>query len=208
MPMENLVYSDSSQTRYLNPAIAKEKIKAVRNSLNRIRPFKVNFTQQVYTDNELDLQESGVILFKSDQQLKWIYQDPDFKIFLLDGGKYQFYDEDNEQLIIGKIKDKNQQWIWQLLFSEDLFRDYPVTWDDDLKRFHIKSKSGHQENAGEIGIDIEIIVNESYLPASVIQNDPSGARIVYHFKEYKPKIKIPDDSFQLNVPDDVEIVHE
>jgi len=85
---------------------AKETIKTVRDSLNEIKPFKVNFTQQVYTDEELDIEESGEIIFKNDQLLKWTYLDPDYKVFLLEEDNYQFYDEDNQQLMIGKIKEK------------------------------------------------------------------------------------------------------
>lgn len=188
---------------------AKEVIKTVRDSLNQIKPFKVNFSQQVYTDEQLDIEESGEIIFKNDQLLKWTYLDPDYKVFLLQGDNYQFYDEDNEQLIIGKIKDRSHQWVWQMLFSANIFRDYLVTWDQANKKIHIKnnldSRTGDTE---DITIDIEIIINDDSLPITLIQEDPSGARIVYHFKKYQFKIKIPEDTFRLSVPNDVEIIRE
>jgi outer membrane lipoprotein-sorting protein len=205
------ILSISSHLDHQGPGTtnAKETIKTVRDSLNRIKPFKVNFSQQVYTDEQLDIEESGEIIFKNDRFLKWTYLDPDYKVFLLEGDNYQFYDEDNEQLIIGKIKDRSHRWVWQMLFSDDIFRDYLVTWDKARKKIHIKNNpTSRTGDTGDIAIDIEIIINDDSLPVTLIQVDPSAARIVYHFKEYKPKIKIPGDTFRLSVPDDVEIIRE
>ena len=211
MSLQGETPSISSHLDYQGPgtSTAKETIKIVRDSLNRIKPFKVNFSQQVYTDEQLDIEESGEIIFKNDQLLKWTYLDPDYKVFLLEGDNYQFYDEDNEQLIIGKIKDRSHQWVWQMLFSDDIFRDYFVAWDKARKRIHIRNNPNSRTgDTGDIAIDIEIIINDDALPITLIQDDPSGARIVYHFKEYKPKIEISDDTFRLSVPDDVEIIRE
>lgn len=188
---------------------ATEAIKTVRDSLNQIKPFKVNFSQQVYTDEQLDIEESGEIIFKNHRLLKWTYLDPDYKVFLLEGDNYQFYDQDNEQLIIGKIKDRSHRWVWQMLFSDDIFRDYLVTRDQAGKKIYIKNNpDSRTEDTGDITIDIEITIDDDSLPITLIQDDPSGARIVYHFKEYQSKIKIPDDTFRLSIPDDVEIIRQ
>jgi outer membrane lipoprotein-sorting protein len=180
----------------------REKIEEIRRSLNRIKPFKVSFVQQVSGDEDasmgVDLEESGEILFKNDQQLKWTYLEPDYKVFLLEGDEYQFYDEDNEQLIIGKIKDRSQQWIWQLLFADDIFRY--ARWDEARKSIHIKNDRD--------SIDMEIIINSDSLPVKVIQIDLSGARMVYYFKDYCQGIIIPDDAFLLKVPQGVDIVRQ
>lgn len=180
----------------------QEKIKEIRRSLNRIKPFKVSFVQQVSSDENanmpVDLEESGEILFKNDQQLKWTYLEPDYKVFLLEGDDYQFYDEDNEQLILGKIKDRSQQWIWQLLFADDIFRY--ARWDEARKRIHIKNDRD--------SIDMEIIINSDSLPVKVVQTDLSGARMVYYFKDYRQKIIIPEDAFRLQVPEGVDIVRQ
>jgi len=208
---EVVLQSISPPSDHQGPGItsAKETIKTVRDSLNRIKPFKVNFTQQVYTDEQLDIEESGEIIFKNDQLLKWTYLDPDYKVFLLAGDNYQFYDEDNQQLMIGKIKDRSQQWVWQMLFSDDIFRDYQVNWDKTRKSIHIKNNPGSRSgDTVDTTIDIEIIIDNDSLPITLIQADPSGARIVYQFRGYKPQIEIPGDTFRLKVPDDVEIIRE
>jgi outer membrane lipoprotein-sorting protein len=187
-----------------NHAATVESIKKTRESLDKIKPFKVDFIQQVYTEEgknaRIDVEESGEIIFKNDKELKWTYLKPDFKIFLLEGSEYRFYDEDNEQLTIGKIKDMGRQWIWQLLFSDDVYRYSSVRDDGNRKTIRIKNDKD--------SLDIEITVDEVFLPVHVVQIDPSGARMIFHFKNYRPHFLIPADAFQLKVPQGVEVVRE
>ncbi len=171
-------------------------INEVRNSINRIKPFKVRFVQQVFDEDQLEIEESGEIIFKDHQQLKWTYLDPDYKVFILEGGNYKFYDQENEQLTIGEVKDKGQQWIWQLLFSEKA-ADH-IKADEKNRKVHIKNDAE--------ALDLEVLVDNRFLPVKAVQNDPSGARLVYYFKDYKEKIKISSDLFQLKVPEGVEVI--
>jgi len=180
-------------------------LKKVRNALNRIRPFQVRFVQQVYGDEQPDaktlpdIEESGEILFKDDRCLKWTYLKPDLKIFILENDNYKFYDEDNEQLTVGKIKDRGGQWIWQLFFSDDIL---PYTRIGDTGETIFIKKEDAQEP-----LNVEIQLNSRYLPVRVIQQDRgTGARMVYTFSDYKENVEIPAGAFELNVPDDVEII--
>jgi outer membrane lipoprotein-sorting protein len=173
-------------------------ITEVRNSIDRIKPFKVNFTQQVFDEGQLEIEESGEIVFKDKKTLKWTYLDPDYKVFLLIGDDYKFYDRDNEQLTIGKVTDKNRQWLWQLLFSQEMV-DYIKT-DDSSRKVYIKNETDN--------LDIEIEINSEYLPVKAIQKDPAGVTLVYHFKDYKKRLTITEEIFTLEVPEGVDVVTE
>jgi len=170
----------------------------VRQALRRISPFKVSFSQQVYTDHQMDLQESGDIYFINDKKLKWVYRDPDYKVFLLEGDNYRFYDEDSEQLRIGKVEEKQKQWIWQLLFSDEILAH--TTSDSDGKSIHIKKT---KEN-----IDVTVKIDSHYLPVEIVQVDSSEIRMVYLFSDYTHKINVTDEMFELKVPEDVEIIRD
>lgn len=177
---------------------AAAPIDQIRSALNRIKPFKVNFVQQVFTDEDMDIQESGEIIFNHDRQLKWTYLDPDYKVFLLEGDEYRFYDEDNEQLTIGRVKEKNSQWIWRLLFSDDVL---PHTrWNSQESVLYFK-------NSKE-SLDVQIQVDAAWLPAKVTQRDPSGAKMVFLFQKYREKIPVDKETFVLKVPQNVEIIHD
>lgn len=131
--------------------------------------------------------------------------EPDTKVFLLLEDEYKFYDEENEQLIIGKIKDRSQQWIWQLFFSENILR-YAHTGPaphQRLKKIYIKKEDPDDP------MDIEIILDNDSLPVQVIQADrDTGARMIFYFKDYKRNVKLPGDAFEIKVPRDVEIINE
>ena len=185
-------------------------VNKLRQAINRIKPFQVNFRQQVFSDEqettddesvEPDIEESGEILFSDDQHLKWTYLKPDYKVFLLQGEDYRFYDRENEQVTVGKIRDRGRQWIWQLLFSDDILKYTRV--EQPGNTIFIKKEDPQEP------MNIEIHLNKDYLPVRVIQLDPgTRSRMVFHFTDYKEKIKIPKDAFDLKVPDDVEIIQE
>jgi len=181
------------------PAFTQESLlKNVRDSINRIKPFKVDFVQQVYDEDQLEIEESGEVIYLDQDKLKWTYLEPDFKVFLLEKDTYKFYDQENEQLTIGQVKEKNRQWIWQLLFSDKIGDSIKV--DESKKIIHIKDDKE--------AMDIEIQVDQGFLPVKAVQNDPSGARLVYLFKNYKERIAISDEEFNLKVPEDVDVVME
>jgi outer membrane lipoprotein-sorting protein len=190
--------ADGANTAPKPKPFTRDYIKKVRLALNHIKPFKVTFVQQVTSDQQLDLEESGEILFKNNKQLKWTYTNPDFKVFLLEGDNYKFYDEDSEQLIIGKVKQKNRQWIWQLLFSDHIVPHARWLATDKTIQVMIPADELH----------VDIVINDDFLPVKVTQHDPSGVRMVFHFKQYSPNITVSPDTFQLKVPDDVDVIHE
>jgi len=178
-------------------------IQKVRQALDLIKPFKVTFIQQVFSDSQgdqaPDVEESGEILFNHSQQLKWTYLKPDLKVFLLEGDQYRFYDQDNEQLIIGTVKEKSRQWIWQLLFSEELFNFSELHWDAKKKSLHIRDNDD---------LEMEIFLTDRFLPEKIVQTEGIGTRILYFFKDYQEHISFQVDAFQLNIPEDTEIIRE
>lgn len=181
-----------------NSTSAADVIANVRQALNTIKPFSVSFVQQVYTDKQVDLQESGDIIFKDHNQLKWTYREPDYKVFLLNGDDYKFYDEDNEQLTLGKVKDKSQQWIWQLLFSDDIIPD--SRWEATTATLHIVNSKQD--------VNIHVTVDRQFIPIKVTQEDAAGARMVYLFNGYRKNITIPPDTFELKIPPEVEVIQD
>jgi outer membrane lipoprotein-sorting protein len=148
----------------------------------------------------MDIEETGEILFKDDLHLKWTYLYPDLKIFLIEKDLYKFYDEENEQLTIGKIKEKNKQWIWQLFFSDEILQF--TTTEEKSKRLFLRKEDSDPP------LDIEIVLNSEYLPIKVIENNPSGIKMVFYFNNYKKQVKIPTGAFDLKIPKGVDIVYE
>ncbi len=171
-------------------------VKQVRTAIKRIKPFKVAFVAQVVNDQEIEIEESGIIIFKDKDHLKWTYMNPDFKVFLLEGKKYQFYEKDNEQLTIGNVNNNKQHWIWQLIFAPDYNRH--ITCDIKQKKILIQDP--------DEDLNVVIFLNDQMLPQKVVQKDPSGLTLVHLFKDYQIRVELKRDDLQLKVPKGIDIV--
>jgi outer membrane lipoprotein-sorting protein len=171
-------------------------LEKVRANLNRIKPFKVLFVQQVFLEGELEIEESGEILFKDSSELKWTYLDPDYKVFILKDDHYRFYDRENNQLMKGKITEKKQRWVWQLLFADEISEH--ITCNEPERMISINWE-------GE-DLKFRIFIGPDGLPVNVVQHDISGARYEYRFERYQPRIKIKTTDFEMDLPEDVDII--
>jgi outer membrane lipoprotein-sorting protein len=175
-------------------------LKRVRNAVTAIQPFKADFIHQVFIDREKDYEESGEIVFANPQRLKWHYLKPENKIFILEGNRYQFFIEESNQLMRGEVGKKNEQMIWQMLFSENQGRD--IHSDEKTRTIRIKSDSEREF------LDIEIKIGDGDLPVSAVQIDPWGVKTIYQFGRYRAHYSLGPQEFELRLPKDVEIVDE
>jgi len=175
-------------------------LERVRAKILSSQPFKTDFVQQVFIDGEMSLEESGFIVFASRAQVKWQYLHPDFKTFILENGHYKFYDKENNQLVNGRIDPKNEQLIWDLLFSEK--PGQISRWDERTRTIllSVNEGSGPQE--------LKIKVGHDFLPERVEQNSAAEVTTIYIFKKYLIRISLETKEFTLNLPANVEIIEE
>lgn len=115
---------------------------------------------------------------------------------VINGSEYRFYDRENEQVTIGTIMEKNQQWIWQLLYSPDI--SGIIHCDSNRRVIFLKDKSEE--------VDYELYIGPDDLLQKVIHRDPTGATNVYLFSQYQPRIRLQEDDFLLALPEKVEII--
>lgn len=184
----------------LAAAAPDDFLQRVRDKILHSQPFKTDFIQQVFIDEEKILEESGVIIFADRSRVKWQYLNPEAKIFILKDGNYSFYDMENNQLMRGRIGARSEQLIWELLFS-----DRPgnaSSWDAQQRtiRLRLDGQGGVQELKIKVGAD--------YLPERVEQITINEVTTVYLFRNYRSRITLNPGEFDLALPDDVEIIEE
>jgi outer membrane lipoprotein-sorting protein len=175
-------------------------LKRVRDKILLSQPFRSDFVQQVYIDEEKTLEESGFIIFADRSRVKWQYLDPEAKTFILEDGSYRFYDSANNQLTRGRIGERGEQLIWELLFS-----DRPgnaSSWDASQRtiRLRLDGENGEQELKIKVGAD--------FLPERVEQTSANEVTTVYLFRNYRIRIALAPGEFDLALPGDVEIIEE
>lgn len=175
-------------------------LEQVRAKIISSQPFKTDFVQQVFIDGEMSLEESGFIVFANRAHVKWQYLHPDFKTFILKNGRYQFYDRENNQLLNGRIDPKNEQLIWDLLFSQK--PGQVSRWEERTRTIllTVNEGSGPQE--------LKIKVGNDFLPERVEQTSANEVTTIYIFKKYLTGITLEAKEFALNLPANVEIIEE
>ncbi len=62
-------------------------VEQLRAKIIASQPFRADFVQQVLIDGEVNLEESGFIIFADRSRVKWQYLRPDFKTFILENGQ-------------------------------------------------------------------------------------------------------------------------
>jgi outer membrane lipoprotein-sorting protein len=173
-------------------------LEQVRAKINDSRPFRADFVQQVMIDGELNLEESGFIVFADSTRMKWQYLRPDFKTFILENGRFQFYERENNQLLKGRIDPRNEQLIWDLLCSPKPGQS--SRWDERTRTIllRVEDGSGRQE--------LKIKIAADFLPERVEQTSASEVTNVYLFRNFRTGIVLADGEFALNLPESVEII--
>ena len=185
------------------PQGADSFLRRVRERILQSQPFRVDFVQQVYMDDELTLEESGVIVFADREHVKWQYLDPEFKVFILEKDHYRFFDRENNQLLQGVLGERNERLIWELLLS-----DQPgnvASWDARTRTIRLRLNA---ESGSEGAQELKIIVGPDFLPQRVEQEAENAITTVYVFRNYRSRVALAAGEFDLDLPADVEIIEE
>jgi outer membrane lipoprotein-sorting protein len=178
----------------------QDDLQRLRAKIVQSQPFKADFIQQVFVDEEKSLEESGIIVFADRGRVKWQYLDPTVKTFILENGRYRFYDQELNQLMRGRIGARSEQLIWDLLFSEK--PGNASSWDPRSRtiRLRLDGENGVQE--------LKITLGADSLPERVEQTAVNDVTTVYLFRNYQSHISLKSGEFELDLPANVEIIEE
>jgi outer membrane lipoprotein-sorting protein len=172
----------------------------LRTRILQNQPFRVDFVQRVYIDDEMAVEESGFIVFAGRGRVKWQYLDPEYKTFILKDDRYSFYERENRQLLRGSLGDRNRELVWELLFSDR--PGQACSWDAKRRVITLNLD-------GENGVErLQIHVGADFLPARVEQTAVNDVTTVYEFHGYRPRVELAAGEFDLDLPADAEIIEE
>jgi outer membrane lipoprotein-sorting protein len=180
------------------PAAPASLLERMRAAIIASQPFRADFVQQVFIDGELNLEESGFIVFADRTRVKWQYLNPERKTFILENGRYQYYDRESNQLLKGAIDPGNEQVIWDLLCSGDPGQD--IRWEERTRTIRLGFQAGRERQ------ELAIRVAPDFLPERVRQVSAQDVITVYAFRAYRTRIALDPGEFKLDLPEDVEII--
>jgi len=182
------------------PTRDNDFLRQVRARILQSQPCRADFVQKVYVDEELTLEESGFIVFANRDRVKWQYLVPEYKTFILESGRYSFYDRENQQLLRGRLGERSRELVWDLLFSDR--PGQACRWDSAARTITISL-------AGENGVEeLKILVGPDLLPRRVEQSAVNDVTTVYEFRAYRVRTFPSAGEFELDLPAGVEIIDE
>ncbi|MBN2244308.1 MAG: outer membrane lipoprotein carrier protein LolA [Candidatus Aminicenantes bacterium] len=191
---------------------AEEIALKTENTLRSYRTFQADFKQFYFsTTIATPLEEEGRVYFQKPDLMKWEYQYPEKKIFLLKEDKILFYDQEENELI--EDMGENEQYeaeILDLLSGEiGLLKQYDVEISpfptDDKNAYQLKLISKNNDDGTFILIEIN---EKTWLIQKAVFIDWAGNKTEFHFNKLKINLNFPKNMFELNLPEDVAIIRD
>jgi outer membrane lipoprotein carrier protein len=172
---------------------------------NRLSSLKARYTEH-YTGMGLDRTESGTLLLKKPGRMRWSYDQPAGKLFVLDGKYAWFYmpGDDQVQRVPAKQLDDLRSPLRFLLGHTQLKKELgSLTVTEDSKGIHIAGvPRGMEERIKVLTLDVT--------PAGAIQHmrleELDGATTEFVFSQVEENVAARDSDFVFMPPKGVSVV--
>ncbi len=189
---------------------AEEIALKTENTLRSYRTFQADFKQFYFsTSITTPLEEEGKVYFQKPDLMKWEYQYPEKKIFLLKKDKIIFYDQEENELIedLGGNEQYETEILDLLSGEKGLLEQYIVEIcpfpTDDKNAYQLKLTPKNDDEGTFMLIEIN---EKTWLIQKAIFIDWAGNKTEFHFNKLKINLTFPKNMFELNPPEDVEII--
>lgn len=190
---------------------AQEVALRVENALRSYQSFQANFEQFYYSATiSTPLHEKGKLYFKKPNLMKWEYQDPEEKVFLIKDDLFWDYNKEEKQLIKYDLSqgEQNTEVISLLSGKIALLDNYSVEFNpfptENANTIQIKLTPKDEEFADTF---LLLEVDEkTWFIQTLISFDWTGNRTEFRFSKIKTNVTLQNKTFELRVPPDVEII--
>jgi chaperone LolA len=183
----------------------------VENTLRSYRSFQADFEQLYFSATvSVPLHEKGKLYFKKPNLMKWEYRDPEEKIFLIKDDSFWDYNKEEKQLIKYDLSGgEHNSEVLSLLSGQVVLLDrYSV----ELNPFPTENPNSLQikltpkdEESADTFLLLEID-EKTWFIQKLISFDWTGNKTEFRFSKIKTNLNLPDRTFELRIPSDVEII--
>lgn len=177
-----------------------------------LRALAADFTQIYHGAAGRALSESGRLLIRKPNKMRWEYLDPEIKIFISTGRKTYFYVPDDAQVTETDIKESSDPQI-PFLF---LLRRGNLSKDFESISFAAGEKPAEAGNvvlkvvAKKVSPEFRNILVEanprSFQVRRISRIEPSGTRNDFLLSNLKENPPAPDDLFKFTPPAGVQVL--
>jgi outer membrane lipoprotein-sorting protein len=190
---------------------AEEVALQVENMLRSYQSLQANFEQLYFSVTvSTPLHEKGKLYFKKPHLMKWEYQDPEEKIFLIKDDFFWDYNKEEKTLIKYNLSqgEQNSEVISLLSGQVGLTDSYSVELNpfptENTNIIQIKLTPKDEEFADTFLL-LEID-DKTWLIQKLISFDWAGNKTEFRFSRIRTNIDLQDRIFELRIPPDVEII--
>jgi len=190
---------------------AQEVALRIENTLISYQSLQADFEQLYYSATvSTPLHEKGKLYFKKPNLMRWEYQDPEEKVFLIKDDFFWDYNKEEKQLIKYDLSrgEQNTEVLFLLSGQVALLDNYSV----ELNPFPTENANTIQLKLtpkDEEGADTFLLLEideKTWFIQKLISFDWAGNKTEFRFSRIKTNINLPNKIFELRVPSDVEII--
>lgn len=151
--------------------------------------------------------ETGKVMMKRPGLMRWEYRDPDHKIFVADGKRTFFYLEEENQLMVSTFDlESSSSPLLFFLGRGGISSRYESSVIEDADGLFLRLVPINPDP--EVA-ELIVEVNENdYLVRRIIVRDPIGQQNEYILTNLVKNVHIAEKQFEIEVPEDVEIIEQ
>lgn len=207
-----------------SPNDAHSVVRALEARYQHAQTLSADFYERYSDGNGGDTAESGVVYFSRPGRMRWEYESPETKLFVVDGTNVWFYVPADRTASRAKVKESSD-WRTPLALltgkanfarlcrtidvvdqgTDDNPADRPTGAEDIVLRCLPR---GGADDAGE---DIREVLLESDPEAHLVRiviRQPGNLQTEFRFGNWKENVPIPESQFHFVPPPGVAIVDE
>ncbi|MGA8304774.1 MAG: outer membrane lipoprotein carrier protein LolA [Candidatus Acidiferrales bacterium] len=210
-------------------ADAKSAVRALESRYQHARTLKATFFER-YSDGKGAVQsESGTVYFSRPGRMRWDYESPEEKLFLVDGTNVWFYVPADRTVSRAKMKDSSD-WrtpIALLVGKADLSRlcrsiaiitaasiaagkmeDRPVQDRDTVLRCTPRNSSAESRDATDALREVLLEIDSQARLVRVVLHEAGNIKTQFRFGNWEENIPIPEAQFHFQPAPGVTVVDE
>jgi len=189
-----------------------EIVDRVQRKYSEINDYRADFSQEAEVRVLGKTQKaSGRVWLKRPDTMKWIYQDPTKEVYISNGRKMLYYNEQDKQALESTFAEISQNTNSIMLLSGlgEIKKFYKIKFLDD------KSLSTNDADLLELvpngasDDESKIVINVSKsnsLVDTIYLFDPFGNQTKISLSKVKTNINIPDNVFAFKLPKGTEVI--
>jgi outer membrane lipoprotein carrier protein len=176
-----------------------------------LRSISADFSQHYLDQSGRAFHESGHVIIKRPNKMRWEYTEPEKKLFVSDGQKLYFYVPDDKQVTVTPIKegsDPHTPFLF-LLRRSNLRKDFdsitqsnesPI-YAGDMVLLMVPHKA--PEDFKRLIVEVD---PANFQIRRLTSTDAAGTLQTFTFENIKENPAAPDSDFQFTIPPGVQVI--